>query len=226
LEKDPAQRFPTMDAFAAELEACLAELARDDVGDETMVIPAASRARQRKKVSHWPIVLGVLALLAIAAIVVGLITLGGNNGDKSANLTAFPVTGLMSYDPFGPDQTEHSAAAVNVTDGNPATYWSTESYRTAPSLSKPGVGVVVDAGRVVQLARITIVTDTPGFTAQIEATNIQGGTPEKVSDAKTTTRSTDFDITSSAPKRYYVVWITKLPADRSYAHVNEARAFK
>src|SRR5918912_1364210 len=26
LEKDPAERFPTMDAFAAELEACLAEL--------------------------------------------------------------------------------------------------------------------------------------------------------------------------------------------------------
>jgi hypothetical protein len=26
--------------------------------------------------------------------------------------------------------------------------------------------------------------------------------------------------------RYYIVWITRLPPDRSYAHVNEVRAFK
>jgi eukaryotic-like serine/threonine-protein kinase len=158
--------------------------------------------------------------------VLGLLMLGGNNGGTSAAGTLFPVMGLTSYDPFGPDKTEHSAAAVNVTDDNPATYWATESYRTAPSLNKPGVGVVIDAGRVVQLSRITIVTDTPGFTAQIEATNIQGGTPEKASDAKTTTRTTAFDITSSEPKRYYVVWITKLPPDQDHAHINEVRAFK
>src|SRR6478672_11673389 len=36
LEKDPEQRFPTMDAFAAELEACLAELDGPE-GDTTMV---------------------------------------------------------------------------------------------------------------------------------------------------------------------------------------------
>src|SRR5215217_7348273 len=40
LEKDPEQRFPTMDAFAAELDACLAELDRGENGDATMVIPA------------------------------------------------------------------------------------------------------------------------------------------------------------------------------------------
>jgi serine/threonine-protein kinase len=226
LEKDPEQRFPTMDAFAAELEACLAELDRGESDDSTMVIPAVRRARPRKQVSRWPIGVGVLGLLAVAAIVLGLLMLGGNNGGSPAAGTLFPVTGLTSYDPFGPDKTEHSAAAVNVTDGNPATYWATESYRTAPSLSKPGVGVVIDAGRVVQLSRITIVTDTPGFTAQIEATNIQGGTPEKASDAKTTTRTTAFDITSSEPKRYYVVWITKLPPDQDHAHINEVRAFK
>jgi len=70
------------------------------------------------------------------------------------------------------------------------------------------------------------VTNTPGFTAQIEATNIEGGTPEPVSDSKTVEGTTVFDITSDKPKRYYVVWITKLPPDRSYAHVNEVRAFK
>jgi serine/threonine protein kinase len=226
LEKDPEQRFPTMAEFAAELEACLAELEGEEAGDATMVIPARQR-RPRRQVSRWPIGVGVLALLAIAAIVVGLITLGGSNGnDTSSGGTAFPVSGVTSYDPFGPDKIEHPAAAVNVTDGNLATYWATESYRDAPSMNKPGVGVVVDAGRVVRLSRLTIVTDTPGFTAQIEATNVEGGTPEKVSDLKTTTRTTVFEITSSEPKRYYVIWITRLPTDFSYAHVNEVRAFK
>jgi eukaryotic-like serine/threonine-protein kinase len=226
LEKDPEQRFPTMAEFAAELEACLAELEGEEAGDATMVIPARQR-RPRRQVSRWPIVVGVLALLAIAAIVVGLITLAGTNGDNtSAAGTPFPVSGLTSYDPFGPDKTEHAGAAVNVTDGNPATYWATETYNDAPSLNKPGVGVVVDAGRVVRLSRLTIVTDTPGFTAEIEATNVEGGTPERVSDSKTNGRTTVFDITSSEPKRYYVIWITRLPPDFKYAHVNEVRAFK
>src|SRR5438445_5734256 len=53
LEKDPAARFPTMDAFAAELEACL--LALDSPGDvdagATIVAgePVAARPPRRRK---------------------------------------------------------------------------------------------------------------------------------------------------------------------------------
>jgi eukaryotic-like serine/threonine-protein kinase len=226
LEKDPGQRFPSMADFAAELEACLAELDHGRDGDATMVIPARRR-RAHKQVSRWPIGVAVLALLAIAAIVVGLIAFDGTNGNNpSAAATAFPVAGVTSYDPFGPNQTEHSEDAAKITDGDHATYWTTEQYNDAPSLNKPGVGVVVDAGRVVRLSRITVVTDTPGFTAEIEATNVEGGTPEKMSDSKITGSTTVFDITSSEPKRYYVIWITKLPPDFDRAHVNEVRAFK
>ena len=228
LEKDPEQRFPTMDAFADELEACLAELDHGPEGDATVVIPSARRAaRRRKQISRWPIGIGLLAVLAIAAIVIGLLTLGSNNGGTPSASKRVELTGLTSYDPFGPDKTEHSSAAVNVTDRDPGTYWSTEHYNDAPSLGKPGVGIVVDAGAVVQLAQLTIVTDTPGFTAEIQATNTAGGTPERVSDAKVVGQTTTFDISSSvSPKRYYVIWITKLPSDKNYAHVNEVRAFK
>jgi eukaryotic-like serine/threonine-protein kinase len=226
LEKDPEQRFPTMDAFADELEACLAELDHGPEGDATVVIPSARRAaRRRKQVSRWPIGIGLLAVLAITAIVIGLLTLGSNNSGTPSASKRVELTGSTSYDPFGPDKTEHSASAVNVTDRNPATYWSTEHYNDAPSLGKPGVGVVVDAGTLVQLAQLTIVTDTPGFTAQIGATNTAGGAPENVSDSKVVGPTTTFDISSSGPKRYYVIWITKLPLDTSYAHVNEVRGF-
>jgi serine/threonine-protein kinase len=229
LEKDPEQRFPTMDAFAAELEACLAELDQGADGQATMVIPSRQRTRApRKKVSRWPIGIGLLALVAIAAILVGLLTLGGTNGGGSnaAASTRVQVAGVTAYDPFGDNKSEHDAAAPNVTDGNPTTYWTTEQYNDAPSLGKPGVGVVVDAGTVVQLKQVTVVTDTPGFTAEIEATNTLGGAPGKVSPSKATGTTTTFDITSNGPKRYYVIWITRLPNDRNYAHVNEVRAFK
>jgi hypothetical protein len=217
-----------MDAFAAELEACLAELDQGPEGDQTMVIPSARRAaRRRKQVSRWPIVIGLLALLAIAAIVIGLVAAGGtNNGGAPAASKRIEVTGLTSYDPFGDNKEEHSAAAVNITDRDPATYWSTERYNDAPSLGKPGVGVVVDGGTLVELAQLVVVTDTPGFTAEIEATNTEGGTPAKVSDSKVVGKATTFEINSNGPKRYYVIWITKLPPGLNYAHVNEVRAFR
>ena len=228
LEKDPKQRFPTMEAFAAELEACLAELDQEPDGDKTMVIPSARRAaRRRKQVSRWPIVIGLLAVLAIAAIVIGLVAAGGtNNGGAPAADKRVEVTGVTSYDPFGDNKEEHSAAAFNITDGNPTTYWSTERYNDAPSLGKPGVGVVIDGGTLVDLAQLVVVTDTPGFTAEIEATNTEGGTPAKVSDSKVVGKTTTFEISSNGPKRYYVIWITKLPPGLNYAHVNEVRAFK
>jgi serine/threonine-protein kinase len=226
LEKDPEQRFPTMDAFAAELEACLAELERPD-GDATMVIPAARRAaKPRKHVSRWPIAIGVLALLAIAAIAVGLFASRGSNNDNTpAASKRVQISGVTSYDPFGDNKEENSAASINTTDRNPATYWSTERYNDAPSLDKPGVGVVLDAGKLVQLAELTVTTDTPGFTAQIQATNTQGGAPEKISDSKVVGRTTTFELSPQGPKRYYVIWITKLPQNEHSAHVNEVRAY-
>ena len=136
------------------------------------------------------------------------------------------MTGLTSYDPFAPDKTEHPEAAPNVTDGSFSSYWSTEHYNDAPSLGKPGVGVVVDAGKVVQLSRIVLDTDTPGFTAQIEATNVEGGTPTPISAEQTVGRRTSFTLHPTAPMRYYVIWITRLPPGLSYAHVNEVRALK
>jgi len=84
---------------------------------------------------------------------------------------------------------------------------------------------VLDARGAVQLSRITILTDTPGFRAEIRATNIQGGPTQKVSDNKVVGRTTRFQINQPAPKRFYVIWITKLAPGGHFAHVNEVRAF-
>jgi serine/threonine-protein kinase len=225
LEKDPEQRFPTMDAFATEIEVNLAAL--DEVGDDaiTMVVPAAQRLKQqprrRDPVSRLPLFVGLLGALAIAAVVVGLLTLRGGGGQSPPVGAQLSIAGVGAYDPYG-DGTEHDDAAINTTDGNAATYWATEHYN---SFRKAGVGLVVDAHGAVQVSRITVVTDTPGFTAEVRATNVQGGPTQLVSGRRVVSRTTRFAIRESTPKRFYIVWITKLPPEGSFAHVNEVRAF-
>ncbi len=227
LKKDPEHRFPTMNAFAAEIEASLAELDRGEDGAVTMVVPAAQRLqrqRHRKPVSPLPLLIGLLGALAIAAVVVGLLTFRGRGHNVPVG-KAITIAGAGAYDPYG-DGTEHDADAPKATDGNPLTYWSTEDYNSGlEGVKKAGVGLVLDATGVVQLSRITVVTDTPGFTAEIRATNIQGTPGQKVSDSLVAGRTTRFAIHQSAPKRFYVVWITKLAPGGHFAHVNEVRAF-
>jgi tRNA A-37 threonylcarbamoyl transferase component Bud32 len=226
LEKDPEDRFPTMDAFAAEIEANLAELDRGEDSAVTMVVPAAQRLRQglpRKRVSPLPLLIGLLGALAIAAVVVGLLTLRGDgqNVPVGAPIT---IAGVGAYDPYGDG--EHDADAPKATDRNPLTYWTTEDYNSGfEGVKKAGVGLVLDATTVVQLSRVTVVTDTPGFTAEIRATNIQGTPGQKVSESRVVGRTTRFDISEPAPKQFYVVWITKLAPGGHFAHVNEVRAF-
>jgi eukaryotic-like serine/threonine-protein kinase len=225
LEKDPEQRFPSMDAMAAEFEACLAELDRDTggTGDLTAVIPALQSRRPRKRVSAWPLLLGLAGLLGIAAITVGFLTLSDDDGGGPGRLVSVPVTGVQAYDPFG-DRTEHDEDAADATDRNLATYWTTERYNSFEQ-TKEGVGLVLDAGDPAQISRLRVQTDTPGFTAEIRATNTLGATPVAVSDSRTIGATTTFAITDAAPKRYFVVWITKLPPGEGLAHVNEVRAF-
>jgi predicted Ser/Thr protein kinase len=227
LEKDPEHRFPTMDAFAAEIEANLDELDRGEDGAVTMVVPAAQRLqkpRHRKRVTPLPLLIGLLGALAIAAVVIGLLTLRGDGQNVPVG-APIAIDGAGAYDPYG-DGIEHDADAPKATDGNVLTYWTTEDYNSGlEGVKKAGVGLVLDATSVVQLSRITVVTDTPGFTAEIRATNIQGTPGQKVSDSLVVGRTTKFDIKVPTPKRFYVVWITKLAPGGHFAHVNEVRAF-
>jgi eukaryotic-like serine/threonine-protein kinase len=220
LEKNPEERFPTMDAFAAELEACLAELDRGDDGDATLIVPRLRRGR-RRGVWRLPAGIAVLALLAVGAIVTGLVMLGEGEGQTAG--APIGLQGVDSFDPEG-DQEEHDEDVALATDRNATTFWRTESYRSTNIAGKSGVGVVLDAGQPVEAASMRVRTDTPGFTAEIRAGNLINGPFRKVSDAKTVGALTTFDVDPGAPVRYYVVWITKLAG--AVAHVNEARAFE
>jgi eukaryotic-like serine/threonine-protein kinase len=226
MAKDPDDRFGSMDDLVAELEACMAEL--DGRGDEgaTMIVPPVRRpprraARRRpRRVPVTPVVI----LLAGALIAVGAFLLLRDDGPgdvlPGAGGASKPVSlvGAAAEDPAGDG--EHDDEVGNATDKNRETYWTTQDYR---SFDKPGVGLIVDAGRPIALSRLTVVSDTPGFPATIRAAASPSGRFVAVSGEQDVGERTTFRIdTQDKDYRYYEVWL-QLP-DGGRAHINEVTA--
>jgi hypothetical protein len=162
-----------------------------------------------------PFLLAVVVIAAGAAllgfIVTNRVTDGGGSGGPVS------LEALADFDPEGGDG-EHPETVPAATDGDVNTAWSTETYN---SFSKSGVGIVLDAGRSVDLDRIEVITDQPGFTALIRAGDRPGGGFADVSEEQTVNSRTVFRLEGSEEHRYYVVWITD-PNGR--ADLNEVRA--
>jgi hypothetical protein len=161
-----------------------------------------------------------------------VLSLGGSNKPsgtpKVVATTPASVHAIGSYDPQsdGGDGSEHDTGPHSVTeatDGDPATYWSTDHYNSASFGGlKPGVGLVLDAGNAVALKSITATTDTPGFTAKIQSGNSASGPFSDDSATRTVNGTTTFALRGS-PARYYLVWLTGLPPG-DVAHLNEVKA--
>jgi serine/threonine-protein kinase len=231
MAKRPERRFGSMNEFCAELQACLYEL--DSSSEEATMIsrpqavpprPRREAQKRRRRVGAilWPIT-AVAAVIGVAAAAAfgTMALLDNNDGDGTAGATNTPIrlAGVAAYDPEGGDG-EHDADAPDATDGQFATYWTTETYNDFEN-TKQGVGLVLDARREVDPDVLTIRTDTPGFTAEIRAGDDAGGPFDRVvSESKTVVDRTEFEL-DNASARYFVVWITALD---SLAHVNEVRA--
>jgi serine/threonine-protein kinase len=227
LEKDPSRRFPSMEAFADELAACLADSGDDGSGDATMVVPpaaATTRKRRGRRSWTWPLLIAGLAVLAIAAVVAALVAFR----DQDKKPTPVPVStpihlgAVGSYDPPPGDGEEHSADAQKAVDRNPATYWTTETYRDFASTGKKGVGLVLStSGAGPRITRVTVGTNTPGFSAQLMTGNSQGSY-HAITGVKSIQNGTTFEVPKGSVQALLVVWLTALPAN--YAHVSEVRA--
>src|SRR5581483_5612559 len=236
MAKRPEDRFPTMAAFCEELGACLAEAqnAGTQVVRPARGAPAPPRRRAaRRGPSPWPVLVAIVALIAIGGVVAYLILDGfpttkhGNGGGgKNPPLPtggAITLKAVGVYDPPPGDGHENNNQIPNATDGIASTAWSTEDYHDPPSLNKPGVGLVLEASRSVTLHQLGFSTDTPGFVAEILAGNAPTGPfmNHIVGASQTTSSRTRYTITGG-PYRYYVIWITRLGGGGiEHADVNE-----
>jgi tRNA A-37 threonylcarbamoyl transferase component Bud32 len=232
LQKDPSSRFVSMAQFADELRQILAGMAEPDL-ERTFVGPSPvlrqSRPhRVRAARRRWPVYVPLAGLAAAAAIVAGILGLGGSRekpaaaGDSGAT-APLALHATANYDPSGGHADSHADTASKATDGDPATYWYTQIYAT-PTFGrlKSGLGLVLDAGGRVKVSTVTVSTTTPGFTAQILAGDSLDTQPAADSATQTVGDRTTFTL-RGATARYYVLWITRLPPGGT-ARVNEVKA--
>ena len=236
MAKEPRDRFRSMDELCSGLGDCLAQLdgAATSSAAETMVVAPRRRRRGSRpprtpaeRPSVWPLIMLLAGLAVLAGILAAVFTFTDSGerikeavGAKKSGTSGKPVTlsGVAAYDPFG-DQHEHDDEVRLATDRNPATFWTTEHYQ---SFTKAGVGLVLDAGSAKKVSKVTVQSDTPGFTAEIESGSSPSGPFSPVSGSSTGGSRTDFTVSGQAA-RYYVVWITDLGGNDA-VHVNQVNA--
>ncbi|OIK23857.1 protein kinase family protein [Streptomyces malaysiense] len=144
-----------------------------------------------------------------------------DDGDKSAPVTAghpVPIKGARDFDPFSEDHSEKPADVGKVFDNDPSTYWQTDFY-LSPEFGnlKPGVGVILDLGKVQQVGKVT-VTFLGETSVELRSAGSDAGSEpmsfdaySKVADGSGTTVVLKPGKTLST--RYLLVWLTKLPPD-------------
>ena len=165
-------RWPT---FCRELDACLAESCRAPDAGAPLPASRAARAaaarrlavagrgcallgadRDRRRASRLP---------GAAASRTATGRRGAPGGGRGGGL-AVRLAGATAYDPYGDRPASTTTGRALRDRQHAATFWETEPYHDAPSLGKPGVGLVLDARRTVQLAQLGFATATPGFVAR------------------------------------------------------------
>ena len=234
LEKDPEERFASMDALANELRRVQDELGGSDA-ERTMirglpaVVPPQPRVpparRPQRRVGRLPLLLA-LAGVVLLAVVAGVLVLGGSSNPKHHAGTGITggvsLHGVGDYDPQG-DGSEHGYTAHLATDGNANSYWDTERYNSrAFGGLKSGLGLVLDSGSATKLRRLTVHTATPGFVAVVQAGNSPTGPFADDSSPQTVGSMGTFSL-RGASARYYVLWITELPPG-GYVKISEVKA--
>ena len=227
LQKDPSRRFGSMSDFVAELQACLADLGAEREQEPTLIVrkvalPERARPRERRRRPLWPLVL-ILAGLGIGAIAVGLYLarvapLGGNGHASSGQVVQ--LRAVATYDPPPGDGQEHDDMVQYATDHSPSTYWETESYENLHAL-KPGVGLVLDAGKSVSPSVVKVSSRGSEFTARIETGDSAAGPFHIASQTLPVDGVRRFKLVRAVPARYLVVWITNVSGR---ALINEVRA--
>jgi serine/threonine-protein kinase len=246
-DKDLAHRHPDVESAMADLEEVLAiEAARSgqSTGEATAVLRSLPAAKRRGIMrSRWPLFGAVASLVLIAVGLALLLTAGRDRVEKGtgkgrvqapAGTTVVSVkrTSAHDYDPLGDNRSEHPEDVHLAVDRDPGTVWPTEQY-TAGVLSKPGVGLYLDADPGVAATALQIETPTPGWKVEILAA--EADVPETIDDpgwkrlvSGTVDRETvRLSLPADGPRyRYYLVWITELPPDRSKVEIAEIALFR
>ncbi|NEK60191.1 hypothetical protein GCU56_20245 [Geodermatophilus sabuli] len=124
------------------------------------------------------------------------------------------VAGSSVFNPFGDGDPENEQDVALSHDGDPATSWSTVTYRGSAAFGnlKPGVGVLYDLGSAQALSGATVTTTTPGVVVEVRTGDTPDGDLDGYPVAATGPVDGTADLTFDEPvtAQYVLVWITQL----------------
>jgi serine/threonine protein kinase len=247
-----ADRYADDAELIADLEDALAiETARsgNTPGEVTAVLRTLPARKQRRipfQLRHR-VITPALALIVIAGIAAAGVWLASRAHHGTGRSSQPPSSQLVqvglcqtcahAYNPdgLGGDTSQNDNEAGLAIDNDPQTKWQTQQYYGG-SLGKPGVGLYVDANPGVVARALRLVTDTPGFQAQIWARNTApkpnvadfgqpGGWVQLASQPYVHHRQ-EIALPGAAPYRYYLVWIVSLPPGLQTVSLNEISLYK
>jgi serine/threonine-protein kinase len=178
LAKNPDNRYAT----AGDMQSALLsiDLGPDDAVPMVVRDPTppegAPALTFRESERSW---LYPVALIVVAAVTLGIIGVlfartdagqrifNGNTGSSAAKRT-LPIDHAQSFDPPPGSEAEHDDQLQFLTDNDPSSVWTTETYSTSRFGGlKKGVGAVLVLTAPARLDELTIVTPSKGWSAEI-----------------------------------------------------------
>jgi serine/threonine protein kinase len=242
---DPSIAPPTGEALATDLGRLDTDSGDEFFGDGGpfgFVTPLRSSEPDAPRRSGRKLAIGVAALLIIsaAALVVSLRLAGGSSPaaalspTESAGPSARPSTSAAAGGPIdiSPRQVrivdppngsrDNLTDADKAIDGDANTGWQTNWYKS-PAFGnlKPGMGVLIDLGKPVEVANVKVDFDSPGATVSARVGDTDPGNSSSGDDQINKTYKTMVGPLKAGPSqvlplgvttRYVLIWITKLPS--------------
>lgn len=153
--------------------------------------PASSTRSTAKNQAKAPFKLTPIMLIVVITVllIAGVIFAQLNKSDSKSALPVtttsiavstptitgpVQITGIKSFDPQGDDQTENDNEAINVTDGDATTAWSTTCYKSPTFGSKSGVGLMMQLNSSA-LAQLQADVQGDSWKAKVYTSNSAGG---------------------------------------------------
>jgi len=248
MAKAPEARFQS----AAELRTALLSVDLG-AGDPTGVVaapplppPRPDRTPPRgvpptfvKSERRWMVPAVAIVVVALTLGVVGVLFVNSDTGrrlldggtpreEPAAGRTAIPTPTPMSFDPPPGLGSEHDDELLFLVDGDPATVWNTESYRSNLFGGlKPGVGVILRLSGATKLDQLRVTSPSEGWAVEVllapspQSTRQAWGEPvaTRTGIAK---GSTTFDL-GGRTGGAVLLWITDLGEGNSVVSIGELR---
>ena len=192
---------------------------------------APSRMDQRaarSRTSPRRILIGVVAVVLFAAVVVGAWGLGSmmqpgedpatpsadstdDAANEAAEATALEIVDSRGLNPHG-DTDEHSARSPLAWDGQTGTAWNTQGYQDPLDIIKPGVGLQLQLGASHEIHAVDLDLGGEGYEFEIRVGDADGNSEDDYEVvASGSGGSQEVVLDEPANGQYVLVWFTTLP---------------